>query len=58
MIINQDRDDIRHASSTTAWPGYAMETVIQHNTRAECDEAEARRQEEAVAQAPPPINAF
>jgi hypothetical protein len=58
MIINQDRDDIRHASTTTASPGYAMETVIQHNPRAECDEAEARRQAEAVAQASPPINAF
>jgi hypothetical protein len=58
MIINQDRDDIGHASTTTAWPGHPMETVIQHNPRAECDEAEARRQAEAFAQAPPPINAF
>jgi hypothetical protein len=58
MIINQDRDDIRHASTTKVWPGYQTETVIQHNPRAECDEAEARRQADVVAQAPPPINAF
>ncbi len=58
MIINEDRDDIRHASTTTTRPVAATETVIHHNPRAECDEAEARRQAEVVAQAPPPINTF
>lgn len=56
VIINEDRNDIRHASTTTTYQGQATERVIQHNPRAECDEAEARRQAEAAAQAPPPIN--
>ena len=58
MIVNEDRNDIRHASTTTTRPGYATEIVIQHNPRAECDEAEARKQAEAAAKAPPPINTF